>query len=203
METQGFSHRFWWLMSFSVHNCCLLPLAQFTMTSPWLLLEKDVFTPLNERLLEIVHIWKTGKKRKGSVLCVVGEQLSSLTVNWWRLCCKTLDYYSCCYSHYCLVLSVVKDLEQTPCNITYDVVELKCCLSIVLGKNFKSTKEFFLKLPDFPLKHFWKYYISYDLCIPQCPITLPFKSRLKRGVCPRSEMSEKHLSQIWNVWKEM
>ncbi|KYO45051.1 hypothetical protein Y1Q_0007359 [Alligator mississippiensis] len=43
----------------------------FTMTSPWLLLEKDVFTPLNERLLEIVHIWKTGKKRKGSVLCVV------------------------------------------------------------------------------------------------------------------------------------
>uniref|UniRef100_A0A7M4EI23 Exocyst complex component Sec3 PIP2-binding N-terminal domain-containing protein n=1 Tax=Crocodylus porosus TaxID=8502 RepID=A0A7M4EI23_CROPO len=41
------------------------------MTSPWILLEKDVFAPLNERLLEIVHIWKTGKKRKGSVLCVV------------------------------------------------------------------------------------------------------------------------------------
>ncbi|XP_006036792.1 exocyst complex component 1 isoform X2 [Alligator sinensis] len=48
-----------------------IPRILFTMTSPWLLLEKDVFTPLNERLLEIVHIWKTGKKRKGSVLCVV------------------------------------------------------------------------------------------------------------------------------------
>ncbi|CAM2120234.1 unnamed protein product [Caretta caretta] len=42
-----------------------------TMASPWILLEKDVFNPQNERLLEIVHVWKTGKKRKNSILCVV------------------------------------------------------------------------------------------------------------------------------------
>ncbi|EMP32007.1 Exocyst complex component 1 [Chelonia mydas] len=41
------------------------------MASPWILLEKDVFNPQNERLLEIVHVWKTGKKRKNSILCVV------------------------------------------------------------------------------------------------------------------------------------
>uniref|UniRef100_A0A8C3HDK4 Exocyst complex component Sec3 PIP2-binding N-terminal domain-containing protein n=2 Tax=Emydidae TaxID=8476 RepID=A0A8C3HDK4_CHRPI len=40
------------------------------MASPWILLEKDVFNPQNERLLEIVHVWKTGKKRKNSILCV-------------------------------------------------------------------------------------------------------------------------------------
>uniref|UniRef100_A0A674IR49 Exocyst complex component Sec3 PIP2-binding N-terminal domain-containing protein n=1 Tax=Terrapene triunguis TaxID=2587831 RepID=A0A674IR49_9SAUR len=34
---------------------------------------KDVFNPQNERLLEIVHVWKTGKKRKNSILCVAGE----------------------------------------------------------------------------------------------------------------------------------
>ncbi|KAM9127937.1 exocyst complex component 1-like isoform 4-T4 [Pangshura tecta] len=41
------------------------------MASPWILLEKDVFNPQNERLLEIIHVWKTGKKRKNSILCVV------------------------------------------------------------------------------------------------------------------------------------
>uniref|UniRef100_A0A8C8RI36 Exocyst complex component Sec3 PIP2-binding N-terminal domain-containing protein n=1 Tax=Pelusios castaneus TaxID=367368 RepID=A0A8C8RI36_9SAUR len=40
------------------------------MASPWILLEKEVFSPQNERLLEIVHVWKTGKKRKNSILCV-------------------------------------------------------------------------------------------------------------------------------------
>uniref|UniRef100_A0A8C3SLL3 Exocyst complex component Sec3 PIP2-binding N-terminal domain-containing protein n=1 Tax=Chelydra serpentina TaxID=8475 RepID=A0A8C3SLL3_CHESE len=35
----------------------------------------DVFNPQNERLLEIVHVWKTGKKRKNSILCVVGEPM--------------------------------------------------------------------------------------------------------------------------------
>ncbi|XP_044885339.1 exocyst complex component 1-like isoform X5 [Mauremys mutica] len=44
---------------------------QLTMASPWILLEKDVFNPQNERLLEIIHVWKTGKKRKNSILCVV------------------------------------------------------------------------------------------------------------------------------------
>ncbi|KAM7160745.1 exocyst complex component 1-like isoform 2-T2 [Macrochelys suwanniensis] len=51
--------------------CCLLSFAQLAMASPWILLEKDVFNPQNERLLEIVHVWKTGKKRKNSILCVV------------------------------------------------------------------------------------------------------------------------------------
>uniref|UniRef100_A0A8C0J6Y6 Exocyst complex component Sec3 PIP2-binding N-terminal domain-containing protein n=1 Tax=Chelonoidis abingdonii TaxID=106734 RepID=A0A8C0J6Y6_CHEAB len=32
---------------------------------------KDVFNPQNERLLEIIHVWKTGRKRKNSILCVV------------------------------------------------------------------------------------------------------------------------------------
>uniref|UniRef100_A0A8C4WH46 Exocyst complex component Sec3 PIP2-binding N-terminal domain-containing protein n=1 Tax=Gopherus evgoodei TaxID=1825980 RepID=A0A8C4WH46_9SAUR len=45
------------------------------MASPWILLEKDVFNPQNERLLEIIHVWKTGKKRKNSILCVVGEPM--------------------------------------------------------------------------------------------------------------------------------
>uniref|UniRef100_A0A8C0J6X6 Exocyst complex component Sec3 PIP2-binding N-terminal domain-containing protein n=1 Tax=Chelonoidis abingdonii TaxID=106734 RepID=A0A8C0J6X6_CHEAB len=36
---------------------------------------KDVFNPQNERLLEIIHVWKTGRKRKNSILCVVGEPM--------------------------------------------------------------------------------------------------------------------------------
>nr|XP_009688790.1 PREDICTED: exocyst complex component 1-like [Struthio camelus australis]XP_009688800.1 PREDICTED: exocyst complex component 1-like [Struthio camelus australis] len=41
------------------------------MTSLWTSLEKDVFNPQNKRLLEMVRVWKTGKKKKMSVLCVV------------------------------------------------------------------------------------------------------------------------------------
>ncbi|XP_067404576.1 exocyst complex component 1-like [Emydura macquarii macquarii] len=52
------------------HNCCLLALPQLAMASSWILLEKEVFNPQNETLLEIVHVWKTGKKRKNSILCV-------------------------------------------------------------------------------------------------------------------------------------
>ncbi|XP_062440588.1 exocyst complex component 1-like [Rhea pennata] len=41
------------------------------MTSLWTSLEKDVFNPQNKKLLETVHVWKTGKKKKMSILCVV------------------------------------------------------------------------------------------------------------------------------------
>uniref|UniRef100_A0A8C6Z7X9 Exocyst complex component 1-like n=1 Tax=Nothoprocta perdicaria TaxID=30464 RepID=A0A8C6Z7X9_NOTPE len=41
------------------------------MTSLWTSLEKEVFNPQNKRLLETVHVWKTGKKKKMSILCVV------------------------------------------------------------------------------------------------------------------------------------
>lgn len=43
------------------------------MASLWSSLEKDVFNPQKKRLLESVHVWKTGKKKKMSILCVVGE----------------------------------------------------------------------------------------------------------------------------------
>ncbi|XP_009707286.1 PREDICTED: exocyst complex component 1-like [Cariama cristata] len=41
------------------------------MASLWSSLEKDVFNPQKKRLLETVRVWKTGKKKKMSVLCVV------------------------------------------------------------------------------------------------------------------------------------
>nr|XP_025954698.1 exocyst complex component 1-like [Dromaius novaehollandiae]XP_025954706.1 exocyst complex component 1-like [Dromaius novaehollandiae]XP_025954715.1 exocyst complex component 1-like [Dromaius novaehollandiae] len=41
------------------------------MTSLWTSLEKDVFNPQNKRLLETVRVWKTGKKKKMSILCIV------------------------------------------------------------------------------------------------------------------------------------
>ncbi|XP_010218595.1 PREDICTED: exocyst complex component 1-like, partial [Tinamus guttatus] len=41
------------------------------MTSLWTSLEKEVFNPQNKRLLETVRVWKTGKKKKMSILCVV------------------------------------------------------------------------------------------------------------------------------------
>ncbi|XP_059680572.1 exocyst complex component 1 [Gavia stellata] len=41
------------------------------MASLWSSLEKDVFNPQKKRLLETVRVWKTGKKKKISILCVV------------------------------------------------------------------------------------------------------------------------------------
>ncbi|XP_010128252.1 PREDICTED: exocyst complex component 1-like [Chlamydotis macqueenii] len=41
------------------------------MASLWSSLERDVFNPQKKRLLETVRVWKTGKKKKTSVLCVV------------------------------------------------------------------------------------------------------------------------------------
>ncbi|XP_056215756.1 exocyst complex component 1-like isoform X2 [Falco biarmicus] len=41
------------------------------MASLWSSLEKDVFNPQKKRLLETIHVWKTGKKKKMSILCVV------------------------------------------------------------------------------------------------------------------------------------
>lgn len=43
------------------------------MASLWSSLEKDVFNPQKKRLLETVRVWKTGKKKKMSILCVVGK----------------------------------------------------------------------------------------------------------------------------------
>ncbi|XP_026704578.1 exocyst complex component 1-like [Athene cunicularia] len=42
-----------------------------TMASLWSSLEKDVFNPQKKRLLETIRVWKTGKKKKMSILCVV------------------------------------------------------------------------------------------------------------------------------------
>ncbi|XP_008942485.1 PREDICTED: exocyst complex component 1-like [Merops nubicus] len=41
------------------------------MASLWRSLEKDVFHPQRKRLLETIRVWKTGKKKKMSILCVV------------------------------------------------------------------------------------------------------------------------------------
>ncbi|XP_021261985.1 exocyst complex component 1-like isoform X2 [Numida meleagris] len=45
--------------------------AHLTMASLWSSLEKEVFNPQNKRLLEAICVWKTGKKKKMSILCVV------------------------------------------------------------------------------------------------------------------------------------
>ncbi|RXM96759.1 Exocyst complex component 1 [Acipenser ruthenus] len=39
------------------------------MTSIRNLLQREIFTPKEERLLGIVHVWKGGKKKKNSILC--------------------------------------------------------------------------------------------------------------------------------------
>lgn len=49
-----------------------------TMASLWSSLEKDVFNPQKKRLLETICVWKTGKKKKMSILCVVGEKPGGL-----------------------------------------------------------------------------------------------------------------------------
>lgn len=41
------------------------------MASLWSSLEKEVFNPQNKRLLEAIHVWKTGKKKKMSILCIL------------------------------------------------------------------------------------------------------------------------------------
>ncbi|POI36028.1 hypothetical protein CIB84_000215, partial [Bambusicola thoracicus] len=41
------------------------------MASLWSSLEKEVFNPQNKRLLEAIRVWKTGKKKKMSILCVL------------------------------------------------------------------------------------------------------------------------------------
>lgn len=44
-----------------------------TMASLWSSLERDVFNPQSKKLLETICVWKTGKKKKMSILCVVGK----------------------------------------------------------------------------------------------------------------------------------
>ncbi|KAI6078349.1 Exocyst complex component 1-like protein [Aix galericulata] len=41
------------------------------MASLWSSLERDVFNPQSKKLLETICVWKTGKKKKMSILCVV------------------------------------------------------------------------------------------------------------------------------------
>ncbi|KAM6413296.1 LOW QUALITY PROTEIN: exocyst complex component 1-like [Rhynochetos jubatus] len=48
------------------------------MASLWSSLEKDVFNPQRKRLLETVRVWKAGKKKKMSILCVVVDTLRPL-----------------------------------------------------------------------------------------------------------------------------
>lgn len=58
------------------------------MASLWSSLEKDVFNPQKKRLLETVRVWKTGKKKKMSILCVVGENPPGGSGAGDRLSCK-------------------------------------------------------------------------------------------------------------------
>lgn len=53
-----------------------------TMASLWSSLEKDVFNPQKKRLLETIRVWKTGKKKKMSILCVVGEKRGGVGDRW-------------------------------------------------------------------------------------------------------------------------
>ncbi|XP_065585612.1 exocyst complex component 1-like isoform X1 [Cyrtonyx montezumae] len=48
------------------------------MASLWSSLEKEVFNPQNKRLLEAICVWKTGKKKKMSILCVVVDAFRPL-----------------------------------------------------------------------------------------------------------------------------
>ncbi|KAM6353497.1 exocyst complex component 1-like [Alca torda] len=48
------------------------------MASLWTSLEKDVFNPQKKRLLETIRVWKTGKKKKMSILCVVVDSFRPL-----------------------------------------------------------------------------------------------------------------------------
>ncbi|OXB58682.1 hypothetical protein ASZ78_016854 [Callipepla squamata] len=52
--------------------------ACLTMASLWSSLEKEVFNPQNKRLLEAIRVWKTGKKKKMSILCVVVDAFRPL-----------------------------------------------------------------------------------------------------------------------------
>lgn len=55
------------------------------MASLWNSLEKEVFNPQNKKLLEAISVWKTGKKKKMSILCVVGKDPGVIRD---RLSCK-------------------------------------------------------------------------------------------------------------------
>ncbi|XP_009074781.1 PREDICTED: exocyst complex component 1-like [Acanthisitta chloris] len=71
------------------------------MTSLWNSLEKDVFNPQKKRLLKTVHVWKTGRKKKMSILCLVVDTSRPMqpflvevkldrgepykTAHWWPL----------------------------------------------------------------------------------------------------------------------
>ncbi|XP_029463838.1 exocyst complex component 1-like [Rhinatrema bivittatum] len=41
------------------------------MMSPWSLLQREIFTPQEEKLLEMVHVWKSSRRKKISILCIV------------------------------------------------------------------------------------------------------------------------------------
>nr|XP_033799895.1 exocyst complex component 1-like [Geotrypetes seraphini] len=41
------------------------------MTSPWSLLQREIFTPQEEKLLEMVHVWKSSRRKKISILCII------------------------------------------------------------------------------------------------------------------------------------
>ncbi|XP_078520174.1 exocyst complex component 1-like isoform X3 [Lissotriton helveticus] len=51
-------------------RCATMP-QKLVMSSVWTLLQRDLFGPGDERLLEMAFVWKSGRKRKVRILCVV------------------------------------------------------------------------------------------------------------------------------------
>ncbi|MEE6525716.1 hypothetical protein FKM82_025911 [Ascaphus truei] len=55
------------------------------MMSTWSLLQKRIFSPREERLLEATLAWKVGRKRKSCILCIIASVSRPLQLSLVRL----------------------------------------------------------------------------------------------------------------------
>ncbi|XP_069502744.1 exocyst complex component 1-like [Ambystoma mexicanum] len=63
------------------------------MSTVWILLQRDVFGPIEERLLEMAFVWKSGRKRKVRILCIVVSAYRPLNLTLVKLKKVDRDQY--------------------------------------------------------------------------------------------------------------
>ncbi|XP_078520173.1 exocyst complex component 1-like isoform X2 [Lissotriton helveticus] len=73
-------------------RCATMP-QKLVMSSVWTLLQRDLFGPGDERLLEMAFVWKSGRKRKVRILCVVVSAYRPLNLTLVKLKKVDRDQY--------------------------------------------------------------------------------------------------------------
>ncbi|XP_063203255.1 exocyst complex component 1-like isoform X1 [Chroicocephalus ridibundus] len=91
------------------------------MASLWSSLEKDVFNPQKKRLLETVRVWKTGKKKKMSILCVVVDTFRPMQLFLVKVKVERGEQYKVAYRWPLAELKLVDGKTLNQASLDFDL----------------------------------------------------------------------------------